>query len=180
MISIVAFSELSQSKQCECVSSQVDLIFFSSSSRQNFKSENERNHFRFKYLDWYRINNADLHFVALNSHGEVLGYVCGTPDTKKANELFEFHPWFEQLTSHFDSFPAHLHINLAETARGLGIGSLLIETLESSLKSRSVHGVHIVTSPDARNVGFYKKNGYNFETVLQWKNAHLLFMGKQL
>ena len=180
MPNITPLSELYKTEHSETVLSQLETIFYSSSARQEFNSDAERDHFRLKYFDWYRIHHADLVFVASNAHGEVLGYVCGTPNTNAAPELFELHPWLVQLTPHFESFQAHLHINLSETARGLGIGSSLTRVFENSMKSRGICGIHIVTSPNARNVGFYRKNSYNFEAVIQWKSAQLLFMGKQL
>lgn len=180
MTYIFSFSEVAHSGQSADVLKQLEAIFFSSSSRQLFNSETERSQFRFKYLDWYRIHYPDLMYVVSNAQGEILGYICGVPDTSEASDLFEMHPWFELLTTHFKIFPAHLHINLSDAARGLGIGSRLIGIFEKCLKSRKISGVHLVTSPDARNVGFYRKNGYTFEKVFHWKKAHMLFMGKHL
>lgn len=180
MITIVSIDEYLKSNQHETALNQVESIFFSSSARQNFANDLERSRFRYKYLDWYRIHHPELMYFAVTADAKIVGYICGTPDTRLYPELFELHPWLEEITPQCESFPAHLHINLAEATRGLGVGSLLIEAFENRLKSLKVAGVHLVTSPSARNVGFYKKNGYNFESVFQWKNADLLFLGKQL
>ena len=180
MITIVSIDKFVKSNQQETALSQIESIFFSSSARQEFANDLERSQFRYKYLDWYRIHHPELLYLAVTADAEINGYICGTPNTRQSPELFELHPWLEELTAQCESFPAHLHINLTEATRGMGVGSQLIEVFENRLKSLKVAGVHLVTSPSARNVGFYKKNGYNFESVFHWKNVDLLFLGKQL
>src|SRR5262245_4377356 len=52
-------------------------------------------------------------------------------------------------------YPAHLHIDLLERARGRGLGRLLIERLTGELQARRVSGVHLgVDASNANGIGF--------------------------
>jgi|WetSurMetagenome_2_1015567.scaffolds.fasta_scaffold173133_1 GNAT superfamily N-acetyltransferase len=73
-------------------------------------------------------------------------------------------------------FPAHLHINVASTSRGLGIGRQLLEAYHQQLRSLGVNGVHLHTTD--QNISaciLYEKMGYilqdkritrNWESIL--------------
>ena len=80
----------------------------------------------------------------------------------------------------YKDFPAHLHINLTAESRGLGIGSLLLQTIEFSLKKIGIDGLHLITTPSAPNRIFYQKNGYNIEHAVSFKGSDCLFMGKKI
>jgi GNAT superfamily N-acetyltransferase len=56
------------------------------------------------------------------------------------------------------SYPAHLHINLTEAARGNGTGRKLVETYFEALSERNVSGVHVFCGNDP--VPFYKRLGF--------------------
>lgn len=59
-------------------------------------------------------------------------------------------------------YPAHLHIDLQERARGAGLGRLLIERLISELASRGVPAVHLgVDAGNTNAIGFYKHLGFH-------------------
>lgn len=63
-----------------------------------------------------------------------------------------------------DGYPAHFHINVAEGARGLGIGSKLVEKFLTMLKEADVSGVHVrVRQNDKRASDFFKKFGFSRE-----------------
>ena len=58
-------------------------------------------------------------------------------------------------------FPAHLHIDLQERARGTGLGRALVERLLNDLRSRRVVGVHLgVAAENANAIGFYQHLGF--------------------
>lgn len=58
-------------------------------------------------------------------------------------------------------FPAHLHIDLQERARGKGLGRLLIERLLTELRGRGIKGVHLgVDATNANAIGFYEHLGF--------------------
>lgn len=158
----------------------VEKIFFESSAKKTFASNEEREAFRFKYLDWYAKNHPECFFVAFEKNNDALGYICGVPETTAHPELVGLHPWFSVFEDCFAQFPAHLHINCSESARGQGLGSTLLTLFENHLRSKNIQGVHLVTSPSARNVGFYDKNGYKFTKSAEWKGSSLLLMGKNL
>lgn len=58
-------------------------------------------------------------------------------------------------------FPAHLHIDLAPEAQGLGAGRRLMAELEAELAARGAAGVHLgVDAANANAAGFYEHLGY--------------------
>jgi len=58
-------------------------------------------------------------------------------------------------------FPAHLHIDLQERARGTGLGRVLIERLIAELRERRVSGVHLgVATDNTSAIGFYEHLGF--------------------
>lgn len=60
-----------------------------------------------------------------------------------------------------EEFPAHLHIDLQERARGSGLGRTLIERLLAELRGREVAGVHLgVDAENANAIGFYEHLGF--------------------
>lgn len=59
------------------------------------------------------------------------------------------------------AFPAHLHLDLQERARGQGLGRALVERLMSDLRGRGVSGVHLlVDDANATAIGFYEHLGF--------------------
>jgi GNAT superfamily N-acetyltransferase len=158
--------------------SQIQSIFFESSSRSDFASQEERDQFRFKYLDLY-LRNPELVWIAWNTKREVLGYILGAEKTTK--EHYQLHPYLLQFQMLIDSdYPAHLHINLATQARGLGIGSLILNKLEMQLRDRKIPGVHLITSKNARNISFYQKNHYPIVQEHSFNGTSLVMMAKRL
>lgn len=60
-----------------------------------------------------------------------------------------------------EDYPAHLHIDLQERARGTGLGRALMERLLSELRQRAVVGVHLEVDPgNANAIGFYGHLGF--------------------
>lgn len=151
-------------------------IFFESSSKKVFKSDTEKNDFLYKYLGFYKDKYPNIFLVALMDD-KVLGYICGARDSKFENELYDFLPHYSLFEDLYEKFPAHLHINLSQNSRGLGVGSKLIEAFEEIV---STSGVHLITGPKARNRSFYLKNNYTFECLREFRGLELLFMGKTL
>jgi ribosomal protein S18 acetylase RimI-like enzyme len=59
------------------------------------------------------------------------------------------------------AYPAHLHIDLQERARGRGLGRSLIKRLLSDLRERGVVGVHLgVDDANANAIAFYRHLGF--------------------
>ena len=131
--------------------------------------------FERKYFGIY-LENPEWIFLAINS-GQILGYLAGAPLTLPVH--FSLNPYLERFRSEIEQdFPAHLHLNLTEGARGMGLGTKLISRFLFELRTLEPFpcGVHIVTSPDSENVRFYLKNG--FERTKQSGNFTLI--GKHL
>jgi ribosomal protein S18 acetylase RimI-like enzyme len=58
-------------------------------------------------------------------------------------------------------YPAQLHIDLLEHARGQGLGRMLVERLLTDLRGRGVGGVHLeVDARNSRAMGFYERLGF--------------------
>ena len=62
-----------------------------------------------------------------------------------------------------NAYPAHLHINLSEGSRGLGLGKQLMQAYLDQLKQAGVKGVYLqTTSKNVAAIGLYKR----FEFIL--------------
>lgn len=153
-------------------------IFFDSSSKKIFNSEIEKKQFSYKYLDYYYVNHADNFFVMVENE-KVLGYICGALDSRRCHELYQLLPHFKIFDDLYDQFPIHLHMNTHSSARGKGIGTALLEHFSGHVKI-NFNKLHIITSPSAKNVEFYLKNGFIEIEVRSFINNELLLMGKTL
>jgi hypothetical protein len=149
-------------------------IFFSSSSKKKFVNEQERDEFASRWLDYY-VTFEKNNFLIAEDGRQVLGYLSGCGDSAAALDFFSPRiPSYSIFQDLFKEFPAHLHINFSEAARGQGLGTLLLNAFCSSLAS----GVHVVTSPESRNRSFYQRNGFEIEVLRGHNNKQFLFMGR--
>jgi ribosomal protein S18 acetylase RimI-like enzyme len=108
---------------------------------------------------------------------DVVGYVLGTADTRAFATAFAQGDWADaaggtpldeaarhehaahMLESECDGFPAHLHIDLGEGARGGGLGRRLIERFVRSLPPGT--GVQVVVDPaNTGALAFYPRVGF--------------------
>jgi ribosomal protein S18 acetylase RimI-like enzyme len=153
---------------------EVEEIFFESSTKKIFKDDEEKRQFQWKYLASYLERTPELALVA-KKDGKVLGYVCGSLVTD-----FELQPHMKIFEDLLINFPAHLHINCHVESRGLGVGSLLIQELEKKLQVLKSPGLHIMTGLDSRNRSFYQKLGFIFEEKRLFEDRPILMMGKTL
>lgn len=109
--------------------------------------------------------------------GVVVGYVLGTADTRSFAAAFEAGGWADamggtvldaaarrehadhMLRAEYKAFPAHLHIDLSEAARGAGVGRRLIERFAETLAPGT--GLHVVVDPEnAGALAFYPRVGF--------------------
>lgn len=157
--------------------SEVKEIFFESSTRKEFKDQNEKDSFFYKYVGYYLKHFPELAFVAVEN--KVLGYIVASPLSHES-ELDSIQPHLKIFAKEFTEFPAHLHINCHYESRGKGVGVQLVEALEKTLVQRKIRGLHIVTGADARNAHFYKKLGFLHESMEDFQGSRLLLMGKRL
>lgn len=158
---------------------QIEEIFWETSARQEFPSAEERQRFLDRYLGEYLRNYPQYVWVARQGD-QVLGYILGVASTSEARTIRENSPHLELFEDMYGRYPAHLHINCRAQARGHGVGSDLVKRFERELVKQGVTGVHLITSPTARNVGFYLKNGYAHKVERLWNDRPLLLLGKTL
>ena len=152
-------------------------IFFESSTRKTFSDEVEKELFFQKYLGWYMRRYPE--YIWLAQDKKLLGYLVISP-TSQDLELEELQPHLKVFGAQIQEFPAHLHINCHRESRGQGIGRSLMETGLGVMRSLNISGIHILTSPQAKNRAFYSGLGFDYEVLLPFNQVPILFMGKKL
>jgi ribosomal protein S18 acetylase RimI-like enzyme len=138
------------------------------------------------YVGPYLASGAGTQLVLVDEGG-VCGYLLSADDTS-AFEAWAEHAWWPPLRARYpllddgsrdaelvslihrpevtppeiaEPYPAHLHIDLLERARGRGLGRLLIDRLLGELRARGVPGVHLgVDAANTNAIGFYGHLGF--------------------
>jgi ribosomal protein S18 acetylase RimI-like enzyme len=174
---IIAFSQLDNEIK-EIVTKQIRDIFFSCTSIKTFRDQEHKDSFFSKWCGDYLANGPESFYVAIEG-GAVIGYLSGYADSSEALNSFVI-PGPEVFKDCFDKFPAHFHINCAPNHQGKGIGRKLVEHYVQQLNTTQVSGVHLITSTDADNLGFYRALGFNKEVLRPYKSHELLLMGKEI
>lgn len=138
------------------------------------------------YVGPYLAQGGGTQLVAVDELG-VAGYLLSTDDTL-AFEAWAERTWWPPLRERYPAgdgdsaddalirlihqpelapaelpgrFPAHLHIDLQERARGAGLGRAMVERLLADLRARDVPGVHLAVAVGNTNaIGFYGHLGF--------------------
>ena len=138
------------------------------------------------YVGPYLAQMSGTQLVVVDEQGSA-GYLLSTDDTL-AFEAWAERAWWPPLRARYPlrddgshdaelvrlihhperapaalvgEYPAHLHIDLQQRARGLGLGRVLIERLLADLHDRHVPGVHLgVAADNANAIGFYRHLGF--------------------
>lgn len=167
--------------EVEAVKPSLKDIFFLSADPRNVTTDAAKNEAFFqKWTSYYFQNRADWMLLAWEGD-RLLAYLMCEPDSWRALAHYEkVNPSYRIFEDLFPQFPAHLHMNAHPEARGHGVGSQLIEAVCARLIQDRVPGIHLVTSPSQRNVGFYRKNHFSFEESREWRSYPMLFMGRSL
>jgi len=170
---VLTVSQIPESKSSPLID-QARSIFIETSKGYERLPDPERESLERRYFGVY-LDHPKTFYLALNEE-RVMGYLAGAEKTLPLH--FKLNPYLLNFKAEIENrFQAHLHINFTLSARGQGLGSVLIEAFESELrKSRTAQGLHIVTAKGAENVNFYLKNGFS---EVQ-SHANLLLMGKTL
>ncbi len=146
------------------------------------------------YCRYYITKAKDYCFVAVDEQDNPVGYILCAPDAgaykrdflrcevraiRQYSFVYSLFALGEIIMSlPFErKYPAHLHIDLLEGYRHIGIGSALIARLCEVLKNEKIRGVRLSVSATNKNaVSFYIKNGFRF--LLRTKMFYV--MGKEL
>lgn len=64
-------------------------------------------------------------------------------------------------------YPAHLHVNLSEEARGMGAGRRLVDAFVTDLREQAIPGLHVYCG--VKPVGFYLKTGFQELGKIEFK-----------
>lgn len=174
MINIVSLDSLCAREKVEILK-EVEEIFFLSSSLKSFSSEERRQAFFKRWCGDYQELYPKEFFIAMED-GMTLGYLSGCMDSLRAMNEIQV-PGFAIFQDLFNAFPAHLHINFHPTARGKGLGTLIMKHYFRHLSHNNIVGVHLVTSPDAQNVSFYQRLGFSKTQTRDFNGMPLYFMG---
>lgn len=158
----------------------VDAIFFGASATQDFASDTARAAFRERWLGRHLEHYPDCTFLAADADGTVLGYVVGALDDPAKDPRFADIPYFRDLAHLTARFPAHLHINLAPTARNRGIGGRLIAAFCAHARAKGAPGVHVVTSETSRNRSFYARLGFKLAATIGSAGRSAVFLARPL
>lgn len=149
-------------------------IFFESSTKKEFSSEEEKEKFFWKYMGFYLANYPEFVWIA-HQDFKVLGYILGMPFSQDPS-LYDIQPHMRTFEGEYTLYPAHLHINCHADSRGMGLGQKLMAVFEGQLKLLGCQGIHAMTGPESRNRSFYLKLGFDFELT----RSGILFVGKDL
>ncbi|MDO9383645.1 MAG: GNAT family N-acetyltransferase [Hyphomicrobiaceae bacterium] len=162
------------------VRAALDAVFFSSSHTKTFADDAARLAFRERWLGRYLQHFPDCCFVAIDVDGQAVGYICGSLQDPARDPRFADQPHFAHFADLTPAFPAQLHVNLAQAARGRGIGRLLIEALAAHASAAGAAGIHAISSRGARNLGFYAANGFTEAGSASIGDKELVFLGRSL
>jgi ribosomal protein S18 acetylase RimI-like enzyme len=177
MFEIKKLSDLDDDEKIKALES-IEEIFFISSSKKDFESTEKKNLFFKRWCGDYQTFYPKEFFLAYEED-KLLGYLSGCSDSLRAQDELNV-PGYSIFQDLFNNFPAHLHINFHPDARGKGLGSLLVNHYIKVLRKNGVKGVHLVTSPEAKNVSFYDRLGFTHTYTREFKGSPLYFMGNIL
>jgi GNAT superfamily N-acetyltransferase len=159
---------------------EIDDIFFKSSSVQSFARDEEKARFRERWLGRYLTHHTAWAYVARDADGHVVGYIVGAIDDPAQNPRYADIPYFVPWSHLTAEYPAHLHINVAPEWRGGGLGARLIAAFAHDAAAAGAAGLHVVTGEGMRNVGFYLRNGFQQLATLSQKGKGVVFLGRRL
>jgi len=177
---ILRFEQLASGPERDRYLSEIDSVFFDSSTKQSFASEAERALFRERWLGRYLTHFPRFGFVARAPAGQIVGYVVGSLGDPAREPLFADLPFLQDFGALTARYPAQLHVNLDASWRGRGLGARLIESFADAVRAEGAPGVHVVTGRGMRNVGFYVRNGFAERGAVDVDGRTLVFLGRDL
>jgi len=158
----------------------VENIFFATSRVQIFADEQTRNSFKARWLDRYLNHYIDSFFIARADDSVLIGYLAGCLENPMLNPLFDDLGYYTAFAPYCESYPCHLHVNVAADSRNYGVGTALIEAFATQASNAQAPGMHIVTNEGARNIRFYERNNFRILSTTDSNGVRVVFMGRQL
>ncbi|MEQ1697940.1 MAG: GNAT family N-acetyltransferase [Hyphomicrobiaceae bacterium] len=177
MADVVRLASLTERREAE---GEVERIFFAASGTKAFACEAAREAFRERWLGRYLTHDAQHVFVALDAARRVVGYLVGSLDDPARTARFGDIGFFADFAPLTARYQAHLHVNLDESARGSGIGGLLVEAFCGDVRAAGLPGVHVVTGKGVRNVAFYERLGFLERGAAVFNGHDIVFLGRDL
>ncbi len=166
----------------EALGREIEEILLTSANPQRVADESARAAFLDRWLTPYLEAYPDQVLLALDEaeDGRVLGVLNGCLDSAAATVFRDLHPYYRLFADLYEDYPAHFHVNCRPAHRSRGVGSRLVQAFVALCRDAGLPGVHLVTAPGLRNVGFYRRNGFT-EAVERSEAGHsYLFLGQQL
>ena len=140
--------------------------------------------FRERWLGRYLTHDAQHAFLAVagaGSAGETLaGYLVGSVEDPALAVRFGDLEYFKALSHLTARYPAHLHVNLASSWQGRGVGRALVEAFCQHVQGLSVPGVHLFTGRGMRNVRFYERAGFTEAGSVVWNGREIVMLVRDL
>ena len=155
-------------------------IFFTSSATQSFASAADKAAFKERWLGRYLLADGPHVFLATDAVDTVVGYLAGSIADIARQPRFADMATASAFAASSAVYPAHLHINIAEHARGQGVGAQLIETFAAHATAQGAPGMHVVTGAASRNVQFYERCGFIEIDRRQSAANAVVFLGRTL
>ncbi len=162
----------------DAIKAQIADIFFQTSARRNFSTPEERQRFFVDWTESYFEDDPSHILLYLGESKQILGYLMGCKDTLLSRRQRLVHPYLSLFDEFYLAYPAHFHINTHPDHQRKGIGRRLVEFYIEQLQAEKVCGVHVLTSPEATNVEFYRRIDFMVLATHCWKQSPLLLMGR--
>lgn len=180
MESDVRIQRYSNLPSSEALMAGLECVFFTSSNTQVFESEDARSKFKERWLGRYLQHDPQFAYVAFSAANDVVGYLIGSISDPAITPRFSDLNYRAVFGTLSKNYPAHLHVNLAPDYRGRELGRKLVEQFVADIRTFGVPGVHVVTSSNARNVGFYNRNGFNKVAASGVGEHEIVFLARAL
>lgn len=110
--------------------------------------------------DKWDFNTANKRLQDIYKAPNFKGLVCMKDDKIVGVIMGNYEQWYEGL--HYNIKEFFIDINNQKS----GIGSKMLQHLESYLKKRNVNTIHLFTAKDYKTEGFYLRNGYEIPTTM--------------
>jgi len=112
------------------------------------------------------------------------GYPMPKGDPTSWSRAQTVYAWYHQPNYYYpepySQYPSHMHIDLLERARGVGLGRKMMETVMARLREQGSPGVHLgVSSRNLPAQAFYRALGFHDLIRVGDSKAGNLYMGKQ-